>query len=75
MVCFGFMFMSMCSVVCLVSCSSSSGGFGFQGGKLADLKDIFGKSSKRVVASVSRAITANGYAKLAAQIDKAKLEL
>ena len=50
-------------------------GFGFQGGKLADLKDLFGKSSKRVVASVSRAITANGYAKLAAQIDKAKLEL
>jgi orotidine-5'-phosphate decarboxylase len=50
-------------------------GFGFQGGKLADLKQLFGKSSPRVVASVSRAITANGYAKLAAQIDKAKLEL
>ena len=50
-------------------------GFGFQGAKLVDLKELFGKSSHRVVASISRAITANGYSKLAASIDKAKLEI
>ena len=50
-------------------------GFGFQGGKLSDLKKLFGKSSSRVVACVSRGITSNGYAKLTSQIDKAKLEL
>ena len=50
-------------------------GFGYQGAKLSDLKDIFGASSKRVLASVSRAITKAGPDKLAQQIDKAKLEL
>ena len=50
-------------------------GFGYQGAQLADLKKIFGASSKRVLASVSRAITKAGPEKLAQQIDKAKLEL
>lgn len=50
-------------------------GFGYQGAQLSDLKEIFGASSKRVLASVSRAITKAGPEKLAQQIDKAKLEL
>lgn len=50
-------------------------GFGFQGAKLSDLKQLFGASSTRVVANVSRAITAAGSANLVQQIDKAKLEL
>ena len=50
-------------------------GFGYQGAQLSDLKQIFGASSKRVLASVSRAITKAGPEKLAQQIDKAKLEL
>lgn len=50
-------------------------GFGYQGAQLADLKLIFGASSKRVLASVSRAITKAGPDQLAKQIDKAKLEL
>ena len=50
-------------------------GFGYQGAQLSDLKNIFGKSSRRVLASVSRAITKAGPDKLAQQIDKAKLEL
>ena len=50
-------------------------GFGFQGAKLSDLKAIFGASSSRVVANVSRAITKAGPDRLAASIDKAKLEL
>lgn len=50
-------------------------GFGYQGAKLSDLKSIFGASSKRVLASVSRAITKAGPEKIAQQIDKAMLEL
>lgn len=50
-------------------------GFGYQGAQLSDLKQLFGASSKRVLASVSRAITKAGPEKLAEQIDKAKLEL
>lgn len=50
-------------------------GFGFQGAKLADLKSIFGASSARVLANVSRALTQEGPLNLANQIDKAKLEL
>jgi orotidine-5'-phosphate decarboxylase len=50
-------------------------GFGFQGAKLSELKDIFGISAPRVLANVSRAITQAGPANLANQIDKAKLEL
>ena len=50
-------------------------GFGFQGAKLSDLHDIFGASKKRVVANVSRAITAKGSSQLASEIDRAKLEL
>jgi orotidine-5'-phosphate decarboxylase len=50
-------------------------GFGFQGAKLSDLELLFGKSKKRVVANVSRAITKAGPAKISQQIDKAKLEL
>ena len=50
-------------------------GFGYQGAQLSDLKVIFGASSKRVLASVSRAITKSGSQKLVAQIEKAKLEL
>ena len=50
-------------------------GFGFQGAKLSDLTDIFGASKKRVVANVSRAITAKGSSQLAHEIDRAKLEL
>lgn len=50
-------------------------GFGYQGAQLSDLKKIFGASSKRVLASVSRAITKAGPEKIAQQIDKAKLEL
>ena len=50
-------------------------GFGFQGAKLSDLKNIFGSSSARVLANVSRALTQEGPLNLANQIDKAKLEL
>jgi orotidine-5'-phosphate decarboxylase len=50
-------------------------GFGFQGAKLSDLKDLFGVSSPRVLANVSRAITQAGRGNLASQIEKAKLEL
>lgn len=50
-------------------------GFGFQGAKLSDLKDIFGASANRVVANVSRAITSQGSSQLVQEIDKAKLEL
>lgn len=50
-------------------------GFGFQGGKLADLKSIFGVSAPRVLANVSRGITEQGPEKLTSQIDRAKLEL
>ena len=50
-------------------------GFGFQGAKLSDLKKLFGASSHRVVANVSRAITQGGSSNLATQIDKAKLEI
>jgi orotidine-5'-phosphate decarboxylase len=50
-------------------------GFGFQGAKLSELKDIFGISAPRVLANVSRAITQAGPANLVNQIDKAKLEL
>jgi orotidine-5'-phosphate decarboxylase len=50
-------------------------GFGFQGAKLSDLRSIFGVSTPRVLANVSRAITMEGPEKLASQIDKAKLEL
>lgn len=50
-------------------------GFGFQGAKLSDLKDIFGASANRVVANVSRAITSQGSSQLVQEIDRAKLEL
>lgn len=50
-------------------------GFGFQGALLSELRSIFGESSHRVLANVSRAITQAGPENLASQIDKAKLEL
>ncbi len=50
-------------------------GFGFQGANLSELAQLFGASRHRVVANVSRAITSSGPAKIAEQIDKAKLEL
>lgn len=50
-------------------------GFGFQGAKLSDLKTIFGATAPRVLANVSRAITEQGPANLASQIDRAKLEI
>lgn len=50
-------------------------GFGFQGAKLSELSSLFGASSARVVANVSRAITSEGPSQLIQQIDRAKLEL
>lgn len=50
-------------------------GFGFQGAKLSEIKELFGASAHRVIANVSRAITAEGAQRLSQQIDKAKLEL
>lgn len=47
-------------------------GFGTQGGNLKDLQAIFGDSSKRVVASVSRDITQFGVGGLGDQIQKMK---
>jgi orotidine-5'-phosphate decarboxylase len=45
-------------------------GFGAQGGNLESLKKIFGASSPRVVANVSRDITQHGIAGLSDQIQK-----
>jgi orotidine-5'-phosphate decarboxylase len=47
-------------------------GFGAQGGKLDNLKEIFGQSSHRVVANVSRDITQFGIGSLKKQIQKNK---
>ncbi|MFM1951099.1 MAG: orotidine-5-phosphate decarboxylase [Actinomycetota bacterium] len=50
-------------------------GFGAQGAQLENLKDIFGFSSHRVIASLSRELTKNGAAKVASNIEKAKAKL
>lgn len=50
-------------------------GFGAQGARLEDLKDIFGASSHRVVASMSRELTKNGPEQIGHLIDKAKAKL
>jgi orotidine-5'-phosphate decarboxylase len=50
-------------------------GFGAQGARLEDLKEIFGASSHRVVASMSRELTKNGPEQIGHLIDKAKAKL
>ncbi len=50
-------------------------GFGAQGAELSDVADLFGASSNRVLASVSRSVLAGGSGQLAAAIDSAKAEL
>lgn len=50
-------------------------GFGAQGARLEDLGSIFGASSHRVVASMSRELTKNGPEQIAHLIDKAKAKL
>jgi orotidine-5'-phosphate decarboxylase len=50
-------------------------GFGAQGARLEDLKEIFGASSHRVIASMSRELTKNGPEQLGHMIDKAKAKL
>lgn len=50
-------------------------GFGTQGAALEDLAQIFGASSGRVLANVSRAVTAGGVAKVGRTIDELKARL
>lgn len=50
-------------------------GFGAQGAQLAELSDVFGESSHRVIASVSRSVLEAGPKQLARAIDSAKTEL
>jgi orotidine-5'-phosphate decarboxylase len=50
-------------------------GFGAQGAKLSDLQKIFGASSGRAIAAMSRGLTRNGPHRLAELITKAKAEL
>jgi orotidine-5'-phosphate decarboxylase len=50
-------------------------GFGFQGARLSEIENIFGASAHRVIASMSRGLTALGPSKLKEQIEKAKAEL
>jgi orotidine-5'-phosphate decarboxylase len=50
-------------------------GFGAQGAKLEDLKAVFGASSGRVLASVSRDITKGGPTRVVENISKAKAKL
>ena len=50
-------------------------GFGAQGAKLEDMQKLFGASSHRVIASMSRELTKGGAAKVASQIEKAKAKL
>jgi orotidine-5'-phosphate decarboxylase len=52
-----------------------SPGFGAQGAKLADLEKIFGASSHRVIASMSRELTKLGAKKLVESIKRAKEQL
>jgi len=50
-------------------------GFGAQGARLEDLKETFGASSHRVIASMSRELTKNGPEQVANLIDKSKAKL
>lgn len=50
-------------------------GFGAQGAKLSDLKEKFGASSNRVIASMSRGLTSKGPEMLKDAIERAKAEL
>lgn len=50
-------------------------GFGAQGAKLADTRDLFGASAHRVLASVSRSVLSVGPAQIVNAIDSAKAEL
>lgn len=50
-------------------------GFGAQGAKLSDLKEKFGASSHRVIASMSRGLTSKGPEMLKDAIERAKAEL
>lgn len=50
-------------------------GFGAQGAKLEDLSEIFGASSDRVIAAMSRGLTAGGPNKLNEYIERAKESL
>ena len=50
-------------------------GFGAQGAKLEELKQKFGASSHRVVASMSRELTKNGPEQVASLIEKSKAKL
>ena len=50
-------------------------GFGAQGARLEDLKLIFGASSHRVVAAMSRELTKNGPEQIGSLIDRAKAKL
>lgn len=52
-----------------------SPGFGAQGAKLGDIANIFGKSARRVIASVSRSVLAEGKAGLSQAIQNSKNEL
>jgi len=50
-------------------------GFGFQGAKLSDAKNIFGSSAGQVLYSVSRSITDGGIGKIRSRISSANEEL
>ena len=50
-------------------------GFGAQGAKLSQLGEIFGASSQRVLANVSRSVVSGGVGEIVNQIEKLKAEL
>ncbi len=50
-------------------------GFGAQGANLSEARDLFQSASSRVIASVSRSVTAGGKQSLSSAIDQAKNEL
>ncbi|MFM1994197.1 MAG: orotidine-5-phosphate decarboxylase [Actinomycetota bacterium] len=50
-------------------------GFGVQGAQLSQVKDLFGRSHKRVIASVSRAISQGGSRAIIKSIEELKAQL